>query len=424
MTVAITIDRVLRLVVGNAWKVISHVLRIFGNMFMKIHGALVVVFGIVAKFLLETVFKVLYYVSITVAKLIDWLLVPVQWMLLALEQVMRLSLNVGWKLIVWTAKLLNFVVLNPAKKIGWFLVETLVLAVAFWRECLVVSGTLLMNAIGWTVEAVIAVLKLTLKAAVASVKWTGRTLMAMVQRFIKLIRMTATFLLKVKRQIGAIFIAIKDAGIQMKNRIVGIAVATWTRIVLSWNYLGSRLKAAYNRSPIPRILSSIKTASVLLAVRSKARFIAVKNSLVAIIHQIRENGKLRRARMMAFAKARILQLKLRASQVAALFGAISARVSQRLRTTVARISLAMTFMRQRAVALKNRAVAVQVSARARIALLALRMKQQVLQVNQFIAYMQARMAALFKQRMGGNVNNKPARVNVMPDNNVVAQPVQ
>jgi hypothetical protein len=31
---------------------------------------------------------------------------------------------------------------------------------------------------------------------------------------------------------------------------------------------------------------------------------------------------------------------------------------------------------------------------------------------------------LFKQRMGGNVNNKPARVNVMPDNNVVAQPVQ
>jgi uncharacterized coiled-coil protein SlyX len=162
----------------------------------------------------------------------------------------------------------------------------------------------------------------------------------------------------------------------------------------------NRLVALYNRSGIPRLLAAIKTASIILATGSKQRFITIKNRVGAIITQMRENGKKRRARMWAFAKARMQQIKERTAKVAAVIAVISGQITQRARASVARLSVAMAFMKQRGIAMKNRAIVLKNHTQAKIALVTLRMQQRFVQVNQFIVYMQARMAALLKQRVG------------------------
>jgi hypothetical protein len=119
------------------------------------------------------------------------------------------------------------------------------------------------------------------------------------------------FLLKVKRKIGAFLIAMKKrSGTNEKTDL--------------WPFT--------NRSGIPRLLAAIKTASIIFGDGKQTTLHHHKKTVwVPIITQMRENGKKRRARMWAFAKARMQQIKERTAKVAAVIAVISGQITQRAR---------------------------------------------------------------------------------------------
>lgn len=407
-SVVLTIYHVTSFLGGRVGRLIGRIARGLARLLVKFHGLVVMTVGVASKLLLELVFRVLYCIDVVVTTVGGLVSYPVKWLLTLAAFLTDYGLAGFWHMLVFTGKLANYLILVPAEKLLWVTGELLTLTLNLLREVMVVAGTLLANSVEWLHNNFIATVKLVLRFAWASVKWLASAGIKMAHRFVAILKISATFLLKVKRKIGAFLIAIKDAMVRMKNRIVAVSVAAWRRIALTWNYLGSRLKAAYNKSGIPRLLAAIKTASIILATTSKQRFILVKTRVGAIITQMRENGKLRRARMWAM-------MKERTAKIATVVALISGQMSLRARAAVARVGVAMAFMKQRGIAMKNRALVLKNGAQAKIALLTLRMQQRFVQVNQLIVYIQARMAAL---KRGSNAQQNP------PNNNAVAQPVQ
>jgi hypothetical protein len=396
-SVVLTIYHVTSSIGGHVGRAVGFLLLGLARLLVKFHGLVVTTVGIVAKFLLELIFRVLYCVDFVVTKVASLVSYPVKWLLTLAALLTDYGLRGFWHLLVIAGKLANYLILVPVEKTLWAAGELLTLTLNILREVMLVGGTLLTNAVEWLHDNFLSTVKLAVLFAWASITWLASTGVTMAQRFVVLVKISATFLLKVKRKIGAFLIAMKNAVVRMKNRLV----------------------ALYNRSGIPRLLAAIKTASIILATGSKQRFIAIKNSVGAIITQMRENGKKRRARMWAFAKARMQQIKERTAKIAAVIAVISGQITQRARASVARLSVAMAFMKQRGIAMKNRAIVLKNHTQAKIALVTLRMQQRFVQVNQFIVYMQARMAALLKQRVG----NRQNPVNP-PNNNAVVQNAQ
>ncbi len=412
-SVVLTIYHVTSLIGGRLGRFIGAVARIVANLLVKFHGLIVTTIGVVAKFLLDVTFRLLYCVDWIVTKAAWIISYPLKWLLTLAATLTDYGLQGVWQLLMLTGKVINYLILVPLEKLVWATGELLTLSLNLLRECMIVGATLLINTVAWLRENFINTLDLALTFVWASIKWIGRTSVKMAQRFVQIVKISATFLLKVKRKIGAFLTAVKNAVVRMKNKIVSVSVAAWRRVVMMVNYLGNRSKAAYNKSGIPRLLAAIKTAAVILATSSKQRLVLIKNRIGAMITQMRENGKKRRERMMAFAKARI-------QQFSAVFAVLSGQLNQRAKAIAARVGIAMVFMKQRGIAMKNRAIMVKNGMQAKIAALTLRMQQRFMQVNQFIAFMQARMAALLKQRVGGNVKINDPPVN----NNALVQPVQ
>jgi hypothetical protein len=122
------------------------VLRVYSS---NSHGLVVITVGIVAKFLLELIFRVLYCVDFVVTKVASLVSYPVKWLLTLAALLTDYGLQGFWHLLVFAGKLANYLILVPVEKTLWAAGELLTLTLNILREVMLVGGSLLTNAVEW-----------------------------------------------------------------------------------------------------------------------------------------------------------------------------------------------------------------------------------------------------------------------------------